>query len=75
MEISVKCPIFGCLLLVLLPMLCSSQDNFVYSRATYYGSPDCYGTPCMPLSILPFSVSILKIVHVFSQFSVVFTSF
>ncbi|XP_022971845.1 expansin-like B1 [Cucurbita maxima] len=45
MEISVKCPIFGCLLLVLLPMLCSSQDNFVYSRATYYGSPDCYGTP------------------------------
>ncbi|XXG79513.1 hypothetical protein AAC387_Pa09g0563 [Persea americana] len=38
---------FSCLfsLLVLLPVLCSSQDPFVCSRATYYGSPDCLGTP------------------------------
>ncbi|KAI8001309.1 Expansin-like B1 [Camellia lanceoleosa] len=31
--------------LVLLPALCYSQDTFVSSRATYYGSPDCLGTP------------------------------
>ncbi|KAM5573112.1 expansin-like B1 [Rosa sericea] len=31
--------------LVLLPTLCTSQDTFTRSRATYYGSPDCYGTP------------------------------
>ncbi|XP_030533670.1 expansin-like B1 [Rhodamnia argentea] len=31
--------------LVLLPALCHSQDPFTPSRATYYGSPDCYGTP------------------------------
>ncbi|KAB1216288.1 Expansin-like B1 [Morella rubra] len=36
-----------CLLcvIVLLPALCTSQDTFTCSRATYYGSPDCYGTP------------------------------
>ncbi|KAL5551348.1 hypothetical protein UlMin_001524 [Ulmus minor] len=30
-------------LVLLLPALCTSQ--FIQSRATYYGSPDCYGTP------------------------------
>ncbi|KAG8659516.1 expansin-like B1 [Manihot esculenta] len=30
--------------LVLLPVICYSQD-FTCSRATYYGSPDCLGTP------------------------------
>ncbi|KAK9274524.1 hypothetical protein L1049_021773 [Liquidambar formosana] len=37
-----------CLLfiMVLLPALCSAdQDPFTGSRATYYGSPDCLGTP------------------------------
>ncbi|KAI3441941.1 uncharacterized protein J3R85_002004 [Psidium guajava] len=38
---------YGCLLgvLVLLPALCHSENSFTPSRATYYGSPDCYGTP------------------------------
>ncbi|GMP95647.1 hypothetical protein CsSME_00044611 [Camellia sinensis var. sinensis] len=31
-------------LLVLLPALCYSQDTFMSSRATYYGSPDGLGT-------------------------------
>ncbi|KAG5517323.1 hypothetical protein RHGRI_037918 [Rhododendron griersonianum] len=30
--------------MVLLPALCHSQDAYVCSRATYYGSPDCLGT-------------------------------
>ncbi|XP_059441340.1 expansin-like B1 [Corylus avellana] len=36
-----------CLLCVilLLPAPSTSQDTFTRSRATYYGSPDCYGTP------------------------------
>ncbi|GKV10784.1 hypothetical protein SLE2022_090400 [Rubroshorea leprosula] len=39
--------LFYCLLCVmgLFPALSFSQDDFVSSRATYYGSPDCYGTP------------------------------
>ncbi|XP_059657661.1 expansin-like B1 [Cornus florida] len=40
---------YCCLLfsvMVLLPALCySDQDYFVSSRATFYGSPDCLGTP------------------------------
>ncbi|KAI4327186.1 hypothetical protein L6164_019678 [Bauhinia variegata] len=32
-------------IILLLPALCTSQDGFTYSRATYYGSPDCYGSP------------------------------
>uniref|UniRef100_A0A5B7BDT7 Putative Barwin-like endoglucanase n=1 Tax=Davidia involucrata TaxID=16924 RepID=A0A5B7BDT7_DAVIN len=32
-------------IMVLLPALCYSQDTYVSSRATYYGSPDCLGTP------------------------------
>ncbi|KAI3791026.1 hypothetical protein L2E82_04562 [Cichorium intybus] len=32
-------------IIVLLPSLCFSQDYYVSSRATYYGSPDCLGTP------------------------------
>ncbi|KAF9625651.1 hypothetical protein IFM89_025136 [Coptis chinensis] len=32
-------------IMVLLPALCSSQDTYTCSRATYYGSPDCLGTP------------------------------
>ncbi|KAL5724040.1 hypothetical protein ACHQM5_007354 [Ranunculus cassubicifolius] len=32
-------------LMVFLPVLCSSQDSFTYSRATFYGSPDCLGNP------------------------------
>ncbi|XP_056160344.1 expansin-like B1, partial [Syzygium oleosum] len=37
---------YRCLLcvLVLLPALCNCQDSFTPSRATFYGSPDCYGT-------------------------------
>ncbi|CBI38517.3 expansin-like B1 [Vitis vinifera] len=31
--------------IVLLPLLCKCEDTFTYSRATYYGSPDCLGTP------------------------------
>ncbi|THG03169.1 hypothetical protein TEA_016076 [Camellia sinensis var. sinensis] len=31
--------------MVLLPLVCYSQDAYVCSRATYYGSPDCLGTP------------------------------
>ncbi|XP_058106575.1 expansin-like B1 [Magnolia sinica] len=30
---------------VLFPELCRSEDPFICSRATYYGSPDCLGTP------------------------------
>ncbi|KVH95569.1 expansin-like B1 [Cynara cardunculus var. scolymus] len=39
---------YGSLLFVtimLLPSLCYSQDYYTSSRATYYGSPDCLGTP------------------------------
>ncbi|KAA8522167.1 hypothetical protein F0562_012840 [Nyssa sinensis] len=39
------CCSFLCVM-VLLPALCySDQDTFVSSRATFYGSPDCLGTP------------------------------
>jgi len=31
--------------MLLLPSFCYSQDTYVSSRATYYGSPDCLGTP------------------------------
>ncbi|KAJ4712645.1 Expansin-like like [Melia azedarach] len=31
--------------IVLLPALCYSHDRFTSSRATYYGSRDCLGTP------------------------------
>ncbi|KAL7175576.1 hypothetical protein ACSBR2_029221 [Camellia fascicularis] len=31
--------------MVLLPLVCYSQNAYVRSRATYYGSPDCIGTP------------------------------
>ncbi|XP_031269943.1 expansin-like B1 [Pistacia vera] len=31
--------------LLLLPALSYSEDTFTCSRATYYGSPDCLGTP------------------------------
>lgn len=31
--------------MLLLPLLCFCQDTYVSSRATYYGSPDCLGTP------------------------------
>ncbi|MFS7995820.1 putative expansin/pollen allergen, DPBB domain, expansin/Lol pI, RlpA-like domain superfamily [Helianthus anomalus] len=34
-----------CVIVILLPSLCFSQDSYVSSRATYYGSPDCLGTP------------------------------
>ncbi|GMQ04659.1 hypothetical protein CsSME_00050005 [Camellia sinensis var. sinensis] len=33
--------------MVLLPLVCYFQDAYVCSRATYYGSPDCLGTPSM----------------------------
>ncbi|XP_052210620.1 expansin-like B1 [Diospyros lotus] len=32
-------------MLVLLTTICYSQDGYVSSRATYYGSPDCFETP------------------------------
>ncbi|KAK9984800.1 hypothetical protein SO802_034325 [Lithocarpus litseifolius] len=34
-----------CVMVLLLAVLCYSEDTFTRSRATYYGSPDCYGTP------------------------------
>ncbi|XP_058106574.1 expansin-like B1 [Magnolia sinica] len=36
---------FSFLLMVLFPALSTSEDPFICSRATYYGSPDCLGTP------------------------------
>ncbi|KAL4602319.1 hypothetical protein ACB092_10G044700 [Castanea dentata] len=33
-----------CLMVLFLAVLCYPQDTFTHSRATYYGSPDCYGT-------------------------------
>lgn len=36
---------FLCVILLLHPAPSTSQDTFTRSRATYYGSPDCYGTP------------------------------
>ncbi|XP_004511738.1 expansin-like B1 [Cicer arietinum] len=45
MELNFKCQ-FGLVCVILfLPALCTSQDSFICSRATYYGSPDCYGNP------------------------------
>ncbi|KAE8724137.1 hypothetical protein F3Y22_tig00010865pilonHSYRG00014 [Hibiscus syriacus] len=32
-------------IIVLSSTLCYSQDDFVKTRPTYYGSPDCLGTP------------------------------
>ncbi|KAI3940382.1 hypothetical protein MKW98_024789 [Papaver atlanticum] len=32
-------------MMILLPSPCICQDTFTCSRATYYGSPDCLGTP------------------------------
>ncbi|KAK1305535.1 Expansin-like B1 [Acorus calamus] len=36
---------FLSLLVVFFPSLCTCQSDFVSSRATFYGSPDCLGTP------------------------------
>ncbi|KAI3453449.1 hypothetical protein Pfo_010112 [Paulownia fortunei] len=33
------------IVLLLSASLCYAQDGYVYSRATYYGSPDCFGNP------------------------------
>lgn len=33
------------MIMVLLPFLCNAQNFFIYSRATFYGSPDCLGSP------------------------------
>ncbi|KAG2679975.1 hypothetical protein I3760_11G077000 [Carya illinoinensis] len=40
-QVGILCVI----MVLLLPALCASQDTFTCSRSTYYGSPDCYGTP------------------------------
>ncbi|XP_047168624.1 expansin-like B1 [Vigna umbellata] len=45
MELNFKHQLGLLCLTLLLPALCSSQDSFTCSRATYYGSPDCYGNP------------------------------
>lgn len=45
MELSFKHQLGLVCIILLLPQLCTSQDSFTDSRATYYGSPDCYGTP------------------------------
>ena len=50
MWFSLKFHYFLVSVMVLLPALCYSQDYFVRSRATYYGSPDCLGTPSMYIS-------------------------
>ncbi|KAI4315199.1 hypothetical protein L6164_028033 [Bauhinia variegata] len=44
MELHSK-ELLGLGMILLLPALCTSQYDFTSSRATYYGSPDCYGTP------------------------------
>lgn len=31
--------------------LCLADDAYICTRATYYGSPDCYGNPSMYLII------------------------
>jgi len=47
MELGFKHQLGLVCIILLLPQLCTSQDSFTDSRATYYGSPDCYGTPSM----------------------------
>lgn len=38
--------IFLLVTLIIYPAICCGQEsNSLYTRATYYGSPDCYGTP------------------------------
>ncbi|KAK4262571.1 hypothetical protein QN277_028117 [Acacia crassicarpa] len=44
MELHSKYQVGLVCVMLLLPTLCTPQD-FTSSRATYYGSPDCYGTP------------------------------
>lgn len=56
------CIIFLLVTIIIYPSICYGQEaNSLYSRATYYGSPDCYGTPSMcnfPLNnFIVFSVS------------------
>lgn len=38
-------PLLYVIAILHLPSVCFSQDYYVSSRATYYGSPDCLGTP------------------------------
>lgn len=45
MELNFKHQLGLLCVTLLLPVLCTSQDSFTCSRATYYGSPDCYGNP------------------------------
>ncbi|KAI7988971.1 Expansin-like B1 [Camellia lanceoleosa] len=45
MDFAAKSYCFLLCVMVLLPLVCYSQDAYVSSRATYYGSPDCLGTP------------------------------
>lgn len=52
MELSFKHQLSLLCLTLLLPTLCTSQDSFTCSRATYYGSPDCYGNPSTFASFL-----------------------
>lgn len=47
-----SCFLFMSLMVVIylyLPTFCYGQENY-YTRATYYGSPDCLGTPSMFLN-------------------------
>ena len=39
------CALLG--ILVLFPALCASAATFTASRASFYGTPDGYGTPSM----------------------------
>lgn len=40
------CIIFLLVTIIIYPEICYGQEaNSLYTRATYYGSPDCYGTP------------------------------
>lgn len=46
MEFSVKLYCSSVLyFMLLLPVICFAGDAYVSTRATYYGSPDCLGTP------------------------------
>lgn len=42
---------FSAVLVVAAASLCLADDPFICTRATYYGSPECYGNPSIYLSI------------------------
>nr|QHQ74423.1 expansin-like B2 [Stylosanthes guianensis] len=45
MELNFKYQLGLVSVIMLLPLMCTSQDSFTCSRATYYGSPECTANP------------------------------